>query len=205
MKQWCRKLFEQTPQLATRCREFSADRELDSGRLKTTLWDTYRIRPIIASDRCGGKKGTAWLRFTKLECEDWQQCLANAGSYALSYGRTVRVKLDEQNRRIFTPTPRATLSWRRSYNLRSAMERNFNRFAQGYRFERHYIRGHAKMKARATLAAAVLMVMALGQVRNGRQQQMRSLVRPIAVLDTGWLPTIRLLPFKPSALRTTLV
>ena len=41
------KLFEQTPQLATRCREFSADRGLDSGRLKTTLWDTYRIRPII--------------------------------------------------------------------------------------------------------------------------------------------------------------
>ena len=35
------------PKLATRCREFSADRGLDSGRLKTTLWDAYRIRPII--------------------------------------------------------------------------------------------------------------------------------------------------------------
>ena len=41
------------------------------------------------------------------------------------------------------------------------------------------------MKARATLAAAVMMAMALGQVRSGRQQQMRSLVRPVAVLDTG--------------------
>ena len=120
-----------------------------------------------------------------LECEGWQQCLANAGSQASNYGRTVRVKLDEQNRRIFTPTPRATLSWRRSYNFRSATERIFSRFAQGYRFERHYIRGHAKMKARATLAATVMMAMALGHVRNGRQQQMRSLVRPIAVLDTG--------------------
>ena len=69
--------------------------------------------------------------------------------------------------------------------MRSAMERIFSRFAQGYRFERHYIRGHAKMKARATLAAAVMMAMALGHVRNGRQQQLRSLVRPIAVLDTG--------------------
>ena len=77
-----------------------------------------------------------------LECEDCRQCLANAGSQASNYGRTVRVKLDEQNRGIFTPTPRATLSWRRSYNLRSAMERIFSRFAQGYRFERHYIRGH---------------------------------------------------------------
>ena len=70
------------------------------------------------------------------ECEGWRQCLANASSQALSYSRTVRVKLDEQNRRIFTLTPRATLSWRRSYNSRSAMERIFSRFAQGYRFER---------------------------------------------------------------------
>ena len=38
-----------------------------------------------------------------LECEGWQQCLANAGSQVSNYGRTVRVKLDERNRRIFTP------------------------------------------------------------------------------------------------------
>ena len=31
-----------------------------------------------------------------------------------------------------------------------------------------YIRGHTKMKTRATLAAAVMMAMALGHVRNGR-------------------------------------
>ena len=85
------------------------------------------------------------------------------------------------------------------------MERIFSRFAQSYRFERHYIRGYVKMETRAALAVAVMMAMALGHVRNGRQQQMHSLVGPIAVLDTGWLPTIRLLPFKPSALRTTLV
>ena len=237
------KLFEQPPQLAMRCREFSADRGLDSGRLKATLWDAYRIRPSIdlkqmwreeknmpgydptatitrplfenrADNIVYDETGrlhcqcpqTAQLREMSfygfearrntlkyrcpaavydLECEGWRQCLANAGSQASNYGRTVRVKLDEQNRRNFTPTPRATLSWRRSYNLRSAMERIFSRFAQGYRFERHYIRGHAKMKARATLAAAVMMAMALGQVRSGRQQQMRSLVRPIPVLDTG--------------------
>ena len=65
------------------------------------------------------------------------------------------------------------------------MERIFCRFAQGYRFERHYILGHAKYKVRATLAAAVMISMALGHVRNGRQQQMRSLVRPVPVLNTG--------------------
>ena len=31
------KLFEQPPQLAMRCKEFSADRGLDCGRQKTTL------------------------------------------------------------------------------------------------------------------------------------------------------------------------
>lgn len=40
-------MFKQTSQLATRCEEFSAERELDSERLKTTLWDVYRIRLII--------------------------------------------------------------------------------------------------------------------------------------------------------------
>ena len=39
------KLFEQTPQLATRCREFSADRGLDSGRLKATLWREEKNMP----------------------------------------------------------------------------------------------------------------------------------------------------------------
>ena len=76
-----------------------------------------------------------------------------------------RVKLDEQNRRIYTPIPRATLSWRRNYNLHSAIERIFSRFAQGYQFVRHYILGHAKMKVRATPATTVMMAMAHGQAR----------------------------------------
>ena len=41
------------------------------------------------------------------------------------------------------------------------------------------------MKARAVLVAAVMMGMPFGRVRSGRQQQMRSFVKPVAVLDTG--------------------
>ena len=41
------------------------------------------------------------------------------------------------------------------------------------------------MKARATLASEVMMAKVLGQVHSARQQQMRSLVKPVAVLDTG--------------------
>ena len=87
------------------------------------------------------RRNTLKYRATQLRYMNWS---VKAGSQALSYGRTGRVKLNEQNRRNFTPTPHATLSWRRSYNLHSAMERIFSRFAPGYRFERYYIRGHAK-------------------------------------------------------------
>ena len=55
------------------------------------------------------------------------------------------------------------------YNARSSLERIFSSFDQGDRFEHHYIRGHSKMKALAVLAAAVMMAMALGLVRSGRQ------------------------------------
>ena len=39
-------LFEETPELAKRCQDFSADRGLDSGPLKESLWDDY-ARPLI--------------------------------------------------------------------------------------------------------------------------------------------------------------
>jgi hypothetical protein len=41
------KLFEQTPTLAERCQDFSADRGLDSGSVKAKLWDDHAIRPLI--------------------------------------------------------------------------------------------------------------------------------------------------------------
>ena len=40
-------LFEETPELAKQCQDFSADRGLDSGPLKESLWDDYGIRPLI--------------------------------------------------------------------------------------------------------------------------------------------------------------
>lgn len=42
-----REIFEQTPALADRCQDFSADRGLDCGETKALLWDEYRIRPLI--------------------------------------------------------------------------------------------------------------------------------------------------------------
>ena len=42
-----KELFTETPALAKRCTEFSADRGLDSAKTKASLWDAYRIRPLI--------------------------------------------------------------------------------------------------------------------------------------------------------------
>ena len=49
----------------------------------------------------------------------------------------------------------------------------------------HYIRGLAKMKTRVGLALAVMMALALGQVRAGHAERMRSLVGAAPYLDTG--------------------
>ena len=42
------------------------------------------------------------------QCEGRRECHEQSGSRALNYGRTVRIKLEDHNRRIFTPTPHGT-------------------------------------------------------------------------------------------------
>ena len=43
--------------------------------------------------------------------------------------------------------------------------------------ESHFVRGRAKMALRCGLVVAVMMATALGHVRTGRSEMMRSLVR----------------------------
>ena len=108
---------------------------------------------------------------------------ARAGWSPESTAGIVRIDLDSHDRRIFTPTPWGSPSWRRGYRRRSAMERINSRIDQGFGFETHYIRGLAKMKARIGLA--VMMALALGQVRAGHAERMRSLVGVVPLRDTG--------------------
>ena len=105
-------------------------------------------------------------------------CLSDAGSKAGDYGRVVRIALEGANRRTFTPTPWGSPSWRRGYNRRSALERINARLDNSFGFERHFVRGLARMKARMGLALAVMMALALGSVAAGRPERMRSLVDP---------------------------
>ena len=230
-------LMEESPQLAERCRDFSADRGLDSAETKALLWDDYRIRPLIdtrelwreerqAPDydptkpvtrpldpervdtivhtekgtvHCicpatGEQRDLAFQGFEAdrdtlkyrcpaaaygLECKGQAQCHQAGNVSPGDYGRIVRIKITEQDRRIFAPTPHGSPSWRRGYNRRSALERINNRIDNSFGFERHFIRGQAKMQTRVGLALAVMMAMALGHVKAGRIEQMRSLVLPI--------------------------
>ncbi len=102
-----------------------------------------------------------------------------------AYGRIVRIDLERHDRRIFTPTPRGSPSWRRGYNRRSAMERINACVDRSFNFETQYIRGLARMKTRVGLALAVMMAMALGQARAERTERMRSLVGAVHDPDTG--------------------
>ena len=65
------------------------------------------------------------------------------------------------------------------------MERINSRIDRGFGFETHYIRGLAKMKTRIGLALAVMMALALGQVRAGHAERMRTLVGAVPLRDTG--------------------
>ena len=110
-----------------------------------------------------------------LRCEGWKKCHDDAGCETSGYGRVVRVPL-ERDRRIFTPTPRSSVSWHRAYRRRNAIERINFRIDNSFGFERRFIRGKAKMTVRAGLALTVMMALAVGHIKAGRPECMRSLV-----------------------------
>ena len=123
-----------------------------------------------------------------LDCQGQGACLARRGSKAGSYGRIVRIKLDKSNRRIFTLTPWGSPSWKRGYNLRSALERINARLDRVYGFEVHFVPGIAKMRSWVSLSFAVMMALALASAEAGRGERMRSLVEPVPVADTDRFP-----------------
>jgi hypothetical protein len=94
-------------------------------------------------------------------------------------GRIVRVPLST-DRRIFTPIARISNKWETAYNRRTAVERVNSRLDRVMGFENHTIRGKRKMTMRVSLALIVMLAMALGRIRIGQVEQMRSLVAPIA-------------------------
>jgi len=112
------------------------------------------------------------------ECQGRSNCEKLSPVGVGNFGRVVRVPL-ERDRRVFTPIARPTEKWQKAYNLRTSVERVNGRIDQVLGFEHHTIRGKAKMEMRVTLALVVMLAMALGRIRIGQANMMRSLVSPI--------------------------
>ena len=89
----------------------------------------------------------------------------------------------EIDRRIFTPVARSSYAWERGYKNRTAVERVNSRLDVSLGFERHFIRGQKKMEIRVGLALCVMLAMAVGRIKEQRQDLMRSLVRSPTPLD----------------------
>jgi len=150
------------------------------------LEDLFARTPEMAGrGACGTIEYRCPAAAFDLDCKGRGACHRAGGVKPGAYGRIVRVDLDKHDRRIFTPTPWGSPSWRRGYNRRSAMERINARLDRGFNFETDYIRGLARMKTRVGLALAVMMAMALAHARAGRAERMRSLVGAVPYRDTG--------------------
>lgn len=106
-----------------------------------------------------------------LTCHGRRECPGSSGKY----GRTVRVPI-ELDRRTFTPVPRSTYKWQRHYRTRTSVERINSRLDVSFGFEHHTIRGLKKMKLCLGISLSVMLAMAVGHIRAGRCDMMRSLI-----------------------------
>jgi len=110
-----------------------------------------------------------------LECAGREEC---PGAQS-EYGKLVRIPLST-DRRLFVPVPRDTPGWDQAYARRTAVERVNSRLDRVLGFEQHTVRGQAKMETRVGLGLAVMLAMAVGRIRSGEPEKMRSLLAPVA-------------------------
>ncbi len=107
-------------------------------------------------------------RYLGITCEGMDQCPVSDA---------VRIPLAE-DRRVFTPVARSSYRWQDFYDQRGAVERVNSRLAGGFGFERPGIRGLSKMQLRVTMALTIMLAMAVGRIRAGQPENLRSLVKP---------------------------
>ena len=106
-----------------------------------------------------------------------------SGSHECAHAlKSERISL-EIDRRIFTPVARSSYAWEREYKKRTAVERVNSRLDVSFGFEKHFIRGLKKMELRVGLALCVMLAMAVGRIKEQRQELMRSLVKIPVPLD----------------------
>jgi transposase len=90
--------------------------------------------------------------------------------------KTIRVKLSVDER-IFTQVGRTSYAWKRLYAGRTAVERVNSRLDVSFGFEIRRVRGEKKMELFSALAFCVMNALAVGSIRAGEHERMRSLTR----------------------------
>ncbi|NMA75089.1 MAG: transposase [Bacteroidales bacterium] len=102
-----------------------------------------------------------------IQCKYMEQC-------SVKQGIRIDITLDQ---RVFCPIDRASYKWKRHYNTRTSVERVNGRIGESFGFGKHHIRGIKKMKIRCGIALCVMLAMAVGRIKEGQADKMRSLVQ----------------------------
>ena len=149
--------FAQTPALAERYQDFSADRGLDCGQTKARLWDEYHIRPLIDT--------------RELWREEKQQ-----PDYDPNEAITRPLYPERADTIVHTE--------KGAVHCRCPVSGEPRDMAfQGFEADRNTLKYHCPAAAYGFdclgLALAVMMALAVGHIKAGRPEQIRSLVRPI--------------------------
>ena len=184
-----KEMKQERPKRLEKCKHFMADKGYDSGKLITLLEDNG-IVPIIDIRNCWKDddptrqyrntdlvydyRGNVWYAKDDGSLEKLLYRGYDKGTDSLRYGfhprmkdhRIFRIKCDE-DRRIFTPVARDSKKWKRLYNKRSGIERINGRIDRDYKFEKHTIRGLAKMDMFITVTLLVYLAMAKAKIERG--------------------------------------
>ena len=102
-----------------------------------------------------------------IECKGCEKCPVKT---------KVRIKR-KINPRVFTEVARNSYKWKKMYKKRVALERINSRLDNGYEFEKHTIRGKAKMETEVHIAMSIMMTIALVNAKLKKEERMRSLVK----------------------------
>jgi hypothetical protein len=102
-----------------------------------------------------------------IECKYIEKCKVKQG---------IRIDISK-DQRVFCPIDRASYKWVRGYKKRTSVERVNGRLDESFGFEKHYIRGIKKMKIKCGIALCVMLAMAVGRIKEGQPEKMRSLIQ----------------------------
>ena len=89
--------------------------------------------------------------------------------------RIFRIKIEEDPR-IFTKVARDSKKWKREYKKRTSVERENGRIDRDMGFEKHTIRGLAKMEMFITMGFLVQLSMAKGKIEGNKREHLSAMI-----------------------------